>query len=136
MLYYVLISNSEGIDQSEGKDLVCSTKLLSKQCNVCRFFYYIRTNFKYERNICDGCFHCRIYENENKHLILRIVTIKKGTYRTVSNYFYHEVVEILEKTNTARKFGWLYKEDLTSIETNNETKNCAKTDKEFQLNNV
>ena len=113
MLYYILINNSEGIDQSEGQG---QAKLLSKQCITCRFFYYIRTNFKYERHVCDGCFHCRIYEKENKNLILRIITIKKGTYRTVSNYFYDEVVDILEKADTKRKFGWLYKEDLTSIE--------------------
>ena len=123
MLYYILIEKSEEIDQSEGQDVVCSSKLLSKQCNTCHFFYYIRRNFKYERNTCDGCYHCRIYQNENKNLLLRIVKIKKGTYRTVSNYFYDEVVEILEKTNPARKFGWLYKEVITSIETINETKN-------------
>ena len=62
-------------------------------------------------------------KNEGKNLILRVVTIKKGTYRTVSNYFYKEVEDILQKSNTIRKFSWLYKEDLTSIEINNETKN-------------
>ena len=128
MLYYILIEKSEGIDQTEGQDVVRSSKLLSKQCNTCHFFYYIRRNFKYERNICDGCFHCRTYQNENKHLILRIVRIKNGTYRTVSNYFYDEVVEILEKINPTRKFGWLYKEDLALIETSNETKKWIKSD--------
>ena len=123
MLYYVLIEKSEGIDKSEGQDVVRSSKLLSKQCNVCHFFYYVRRNFKYSRNICDGCYHCRRYQNENKHLLLKILKIKKGTYRTVSNYFYDEVVEILEKTNPTRKFGWLYKEDMPSIEVKNETKN-------------
>ena len=123
MLYYVLIEKSEGIDQSEGQDVVRSSKLLSKQCSICHFFYYIRKNFKYGRNICDGCYHYRIYENENKDLIFRIVRIKKGIYRTISNYFYNEVVELLEKNNLARNFGWLYKEDLSSIETSNETKN-------------
>ena len=122
MLYYVLIENCEGIDQSEGHDVVCSSKLISKQYISCRFFYYVTKNFKYERNVCDGCYHCTIYENEGKNLIFRILTLKKGTYRTVSNYFYKEVEDILEKTNIIRKFGWLYK-DLTSIETNIETKN-------------
>ena len=86
------------------------------------FFYFITKNFKYERNVCDGCFHCIIYETENKNLIFRIVTIKKGTFRTVSSYFLKEVEDILEKANTTRKFGWLYIEDLTSIQHNNETK--------------
>ena len=123
MSYYILIEDSEGIDHSEGQDIVRSTDLLSKQCISCRFFYFITKNFKYERNICDGCFHCIIYENENKNLIFRVATVKKGNYRTVSSYFLKEVRDILEKANIARKFGWLYIEDLTSIEHNNETKN-------------
>ena len=122
MLYYGFIDNSEGIDRSKGQDVVRQTDLLSKQCISCRFFYFITKNFKYERNVCDGCFHCIIYETENKNLIFRIVTIKKGTFRTVSSYFLKEVEDILEKANTTRKFGWLYIEDLTSIQHNNETK--------------
>ena len=119
MLYYVLIEKSEGVDDSEGQDIVHSTKLMSKPCNTCHFYYYIRMNFKYERANCDGCYHCRIYENENKNSLLRIVKLKKGTYRTVSSYFYDEVVELLEKTALQKKFGWLYKEDF-------ETKNFIK----------
>ena len=130
MLYFALIEDSE-IDKSEGLDVVRSSKLLSKQCNICCFFYYIRRNFKYSRNICDGCFHYRTYENDNKHLILRIITIKKGTYRTINNYFYDEVVEILEKINPTKKFGCLKKEDIALIDANNETKNEIKTDKKF-----
>ena len=118
MLYYVLIEKSEGIDETEGQDIVRSSKLLSKQCNTCHFYYYIRQNFKYERNICDGCYHCRIYQNENESLNLRIVKLKKGTYRTVSDYFYDEVVEILKKNALQKKFGWLYKEVLQPIGSN------------------
>ena len=129
MLHYVLIENSEGIDNSEGQDVVRSTNLLSKQCISCHFFYFITRNFKYEKNVCDGCFHCIIYENENKNLIFRVATVKKGNYRTVSSYFLKEVRDILEKANIARKFGWLYIEDLTSIEHNNETKNWNKRTK-------
>ena len=65
-----------------------------------------------------------MYENENKSLIFRVVTIeKKGTYRTVSSYFLTEIEKLLEKNDlTNRKFGWLYKEELTSNENENETK--------------
>ena len=38
MLHYVLIENSEGIDNSDGQDVVRSTNLLSKQCISCHFF--------------------------------------------------------------------------------------------------
>ena len=131
MLYYSLIEKSEGIDESEGLDVLRTSKLLSKQCNTCHFFYYIRKNFRYSRNICDGCFHYRVYESDNKHLILRIVTLKRGIYRTISNYLYVEVVEILEKINPTNKFGCLKKEDIALIEDNNETKNKTKNKQKF-----
>ena len=40
MLYYVLIENSEGINESEGLDVVGTTKLNSKRCITCCFYYY------------------------------------------------------------------------------------------------
>ena len=87
MLFYDFIDNSDGVDYSEGQDIVSSTELISKQCISCRFFYFITKNFKYDKNVCDGCFHCIVYENENKSLIFRVVAVKNGTFRTVSSYF-------------------------------------------------
>ena len=64
-----------------------------------------------------------MYENENKSMIFRIITIEKGTYTTVSSYYFTEIEDLLEKNDLANtKFGWLYKEELTSIENENETK--------------
>ena len=123
MFCYVLIDNSEGIDESEGQDIVGTTDLKSKQCITCRFYYFCRRNFRYEKNVCDGCYHCVIYENENKSMIFRIITIEKGTYRTASSYFFTEIENLIEKNGlTNRKIGWLYKEELTSNENENETK--------------
>ena len=125
MLYYVLIDNSKGIDESEGQDIVGTTDLKSKQCITCHFYYFCKRNFRYEKNVCDGCYHCVIYENENKSMIFRILTIEKDTYRTVSSYFFTEIENLFEKKKkdlTNRKFGWLYKEELTSNENENETK--------------
>ena len=112
MLYFNFIDNSEGIDYSEGQDVVSSTELKSKQCITCRFYYYVTKNFKYDKNVCGGCYQCIIYENDNKNLIFRVVTVKKGTFRTVSSYFFKEIEDILESEDIKRKFGWLYKEDL------------------------
>ena len=135
MLYYVLIDISEGIDESEGLDAVGTTELNSKRCITCHFYYYCLTNFRYEKNLCDGCYHCIMYENENPSLIFRILTLKEGkennetttkTYRTVSSYFFTEIENMLEKANIKGwKFGWLYKENFLSegdieIETKNE----------------
>ena len=56
-------------------------------------------------------------------MIFRILTIEKGTYRTVSSYFFSEIKNPLEESDlTNGKFGWLYKEELTSIQNENETK--------------
>ena len=122
MLYYVLIDNSEGIDESEGQDIVGTTDLKSKQCITCCFYYFCMRDFRYEKNVCDGCYHCVIYE-----MIFRILTIEKDTYRTVSSYFFTEIENLLEKNDlTNRKFGWLYKEELTSNENENETKTDIK----------
>ena len=112
MLFYNFIDNSEGIDHSEGQDIVSSTEQISKQGISCRFFFFITRNFTYEKNVCDGCYHCIIYKNENKNLIFRVVTVKNRTYRTVSSYFFKEIEDILENVNITRKFGWLYIEDL------------------------
>ena len=124
MLYYSLIDNTDGNDESEGLDIVGNTELRSKKCIDCCFYYFCAWNFRYQKNVRDECYHCIMYENENKSLIFRVVTIeKKGTYRTVSSYFLTEIEKLLEKNDlTNRKFGWLYKEELTSNENENETK--------------
>ena len=124
MLFYDFIDNSDGVDYSEGQDIISSTELISKQCISCRFYYYVTKNFKYDKNVCDGCFHCIVYENENKSLIFRVVTVKNGTFRTVSSYFLKEVEDILENIKITRKFGWFYIEDLNDqLKSKNETKN-------------
>ena len=112
MLYFDFIDNSEGVDFSEGQDVVSSTELKSKQCISCRFYYFVKKNFNYDKNVCNGCYHCIIYENENQNLIFRVVPVKKGTFRTVSCYFFKEIEDILENVEIKRKFGWLYKENL------------------------
>ena len=66
MLYYILIENSEGIDKSDRLDVVGTTELKSKSCITCRFYYYCSKNFRYEKNICDGCYHCIMYEKKKK----------------------------------------------------------------------
>ena len=88
MLYYVLVVNSDAIDKSEEQDAVGNKDWNQKKCETCHFYYFCAQNFRYEKSICDGCYHCILYEKESKSLIFRVVTIeKKGTYRTVSIIF-------------------------------------------------
>ena len=112
MLFFNIINDEEGIDNSEGKDGVSNGQLTSKQCITCRYYYFLSKNFNNKEHVCDGCFHCIVYENDNPHLIFRIVTVKKGSFRTVSNYFFTEIEKILEDFTPNKKFGWIYKKEL------------------------
>ena len=112
MLFFNIISDEEGIDSSEGNDSVSNEELTSKLCITCRYYYFLSKNFNNKEHVCDGCFHCITYENENPHLIFRIVTVKNGSFRTVSDYLFTEIEKILEDFLPERKFGWIYKKEL------------------------
>ena len=47
MLEYDRIDISEGID--------VNITNLSKECNICHYWYFKDTGFKYERYLCNGC---------------------------------------------------------------------------------
>lgn len=121
MLFYNLITDAEGRDNSEGCEVYFDKEKLSKQCITCRFYYFMSKNFKNKDNICDGCFHCVVYENENYPLIFRVLTLKNGTFRTVSDYFLSEMEAILEKIDfksAAKNFGWIYKKKYDNNDNN------------------
>lgn len=107
MLYYIAVHESEGLDESEGQDVVRNTEPKSKQCITC--------HFRYERHVCDGCYNCIMYKKENYTMIFRVIQTKKGTFRTVSSYFYSEIEQLLDETELNKRFGWLYK-DKTEAE--------------------
>ena len=48
MLEYNKIDINEGIDVNKGK-------LISKECIICNYWYFINRNFNYQRHVCDGC---------------------------------------------------------------------------------
>ena len=70
MLYYIAVHESEGLDEFEGQDVVRNTEPKSKQCITC--------HFRYERHVCDGCYHCIMYKKENYTMIFRVIQTKKG----------------------------------------------------------
>ena len=109
MLYYNLINVKDGVDYGEGKDMVRTSKSISKECQCCNFYYFVVCNFKHHKYVCDGCFFCTIYEkvSEGKLNLCKIKTTK-GSFRTVNSYFYKEVENLLEKTNLNDKYGWIY----------------------------
>ena len=114
MLYYVAIHKSKGLDCSEGQDCVRNTALKSRQCTSCQFYFYIRNNYRYKKNVCDGCYQGINYEEKNYTMIFRILETKKGTYRTNRSYFLHEIEELLEQSESDlnERFGWLFKKKI------------------------
>ena len=49
MLEYDRIDISEGIDIKKCKET-------SKECNLCKFYYFVDKNFNYGPYLCDGCY--------------------------------------------------------------------------------
>ena len=47
MLEYERIDISEGIDVNKTN--------LSKECDICHYWYFKGTGFKYEKYLCNGC---------------------------------------------------------------------------------
>ena len=108
MLHYDLINEKDEVDYGEGKDMVRTSKDISKECQCCNFYYFVTRNFRHHKCFCDGCFFCRIYEKDSKGLLIfRIIKTTKGSFRTVSSYFYKEVEESLTKTDLNKKYGWI-----------------------------
>ena len=56
MLYYNMINEKDGVDYSEMKNMVKTSKDISKQCQCCNFYYFVTQNFKRSKHYCDGCF--------------------------------------------------------------------------------
>ena len=46
MLYYI-IELSEGIDVNKTSE--------SNECNICHYWYFLETGFKFQPNVCNGC---------------------------------------------------------------------------------
>ena len=109
MLYYDLINEKDGVDYGERKDMVRTTKDISKQCQCCNFYYFVTQNFQKSKYDCNGCFFCKIYERDSKGLLIfRVVKLDKGNFRTVSSSFLTQVEEQLQENNLNEKYGWIF----------------------------
>ena len=109
MLHYNEIAYSEGTDKSEGQDCIGITIRKSRQCCRCLYYFYIRGNFKYEIHLCDHCHRCVLREKVSKSAIFRIINIKRGIFRTVSEYEHYEFVNLIETPFLNEKTVVLYK---------------------------
>ena len=72
MLEYDRIDISEGIDIKECKET-------SRECNLCKFYYFLDKNFNYGPYLCDSCYDISLKAISMKNLT--IVYRGKQAYR-------------------------------------------------------
>ena len=93
MLFYSKITESEGIDNSEGTDVVRDSGVFSsEQGEIFHFYFFKNKNFNYQPYVCNECHGA--YLRAQSLADFKIVTIKNGTHRVVSNISYSFVCYI------------------------------------------
>ena len=89
MLEYNRIDISEGIDIKKCKET-------SKECNLCKSYYYLDKNFNYGPYLCDGCYvmfmkavniknFAIINHNGNHYRVNFTFMSKKDAYNLIKN---------------------------------------------------
>ena len=56
MLYYDLINAKDGVDYGEGKDMVWTSKTISKECQCCNFYYLLYVTLNITNTSAMGAF--------------------------------------------------------------------------------
>ena len=105
MLFYDKITESEGLDTTEGINVIRTGAGSSKQCDFCHFCFFKNRNFNYQPYIWDGCYDATLRTQAITYI--KIITIKSGTYRVASNISYEESTRLLESNDLDEKLGYL-----------------------------
>ena len=94
MLEYGQIHISEGIDVNKTK--------LSKECDICHYWYFKDTGFKYESYLCNGCHD--LMQKAMSFNNVAIVYVKGSAYR---NHFWYmskyDAINIMNSSNLVDK---------------------------------
>ena len=89
MLEYDRIDLSEGIDIKKCEET-------SRECILCRFYYFLDKSFKYGPYLCDGCYDMSMKakimqnltimnHNGNHYRVNFVFMSKKGAYNLIKN---------------------------------------------------
>ena len=89
MLEYDRINISEGIDINKGEET-------SRECILCKFYYFLDKKFKYGPYLCDGCYDMFmktvstqiltiINHNGNYYCVIFAFISKKDAYNLIKN---------------------------------------------------
>ena len=89
MLEYNIINISEGIDINKCQET-------SRECSLCKFYYFLDKNFKYGPYLCNGCYDMSvkavsiqnltiINRNGNYYRVIFTFMSKKDAYNLIKN---------------------------------------------------
>ena len=89
MLEYDRIDISESIDVKECNET-------SRQCSLCKFYYFLNKNFNYQKRLCDGCHDIStkatsmqnlaiIYHKENAFRVNFVFIGKNDAFNLIEN---------------------------------------------------
>ena len=88
MIEYDRIDISEGIDIKKCKET-------SRECSLCKFYYFLYKNFNYGPYLCNGCYMSLkavsmknlaiINHNGNHYRVYFAFMSKKGTFNLIKN---------------------------------------------------
>ena len=94
MLYYDRIDVSEGIDVNKTS--------VSKECDICHYWYFLHYSFKFEPNFCNRCHDLLIMSiNVNDIAILKI---KGSNYRCIISIIgKNETINSLQNADLTEK---------------------------------
>ena len=98
MVKYDRIDISEGIDVNK--------TILSKECDICHYWYFKKTGFKQEPYLCNGCHD--LMQRAMSFNNVAIVYVKKNAYRI--HFWYmskDDAINIINVSNLADKRGVL-----------------------------
>ena len=94
MLEYDKTDISEGIDTNKTN--------ASKECDICHYWYFKDTGFKYEPYLCNGC--CDIMQKDISFNDVSIVHVKGSAYRI--HFWYinkNYAISIMNNSNLVAK---------------------------------
>ena len=82
MLEYDRIDTSEGIDIKKCKET-------SRECKLCKFYYFLEKNFNYGPYLCNGCYDMSLKAVSMKNLAIinhnYAFISKKDAYNLIKN---------------------------------------------------
>ena len=98
MLEYDKIDISEGIDINKTN--------ASKECDICHYWYFKDTGFKYEPFLCNGCYD--LMQKAMTFNDVAIVSVKGSDYRIRFWYMSKgDAINIMKNSPLDKKYGLL-----------------------------